>query len=42
MSDYEYEDDAYDGDDYNDGGYDEDNANDPDVELENQFYTAEG
>lgn len=44
MSDYGYDDDAYDGDDYADDGYGDDNGdeNDPEIELENQFYTAEG
>ncbi|EAR89485.2 PCI-domain protein (macronuclear) [Tetrahymena thermophila SB210] len=42
MSDYEYEDDAYDGGDYDDGGYDDHQEDDPEVELENQYYTAEG
>lgn len=42
MSDYGYDDDEYNGDDYGDGDYGDDQADDPEIELENQFYTAEG
>lgn len=42
MSDYEYDDEDYNGDDYGGEDYGGESADDPEVQLENQYYTAEG